>query len=68
MKLTEYDISHPYMATIVMSERITDGKSDEVRHIVLSIADTTFHHIESQTDRGIDGGDLNRAVDLEWRK
>jgi len=49
MKLTEYDISHPYKATIVKSERITDASTDEVRHIVLSIADATFHHIEGQS-------------------
>jgi len=49
MKLTEYDISHPYQATIVKSERLTDIKTDEVRHIVLSIADATFHHIEGQS-------------------
>lgn len=49
MKLTEYDISHPYQATIVKSERLTDIKTDEVRHIVLNIADATFHHIEGQS-------------------
>jgi ferredoxin--NADP+ reductase len=49
MKLTEYDISHPYKATIVKSERITDEDTDEVRHIVLSIADATFHFIEGQS-------------------
>jgi ferredoxin--NADP+ reductase len=49
MKLTEYDISHPYKATIVKSERITDPSTDEVRHIVLSIPDATFHHYEGQS-------------------
>jgi ferredoxin--NADP+ reductase len=49
MKLTEYDISHPYKATIVKSERITDQTTDEVRHIVLSIADATFNFIEGQS-------------------
>jgi ferredoxin--NADP+ reductase len=49
MKLTEYDISHPYKATITKSERITDENTDEVRHIVLSIADATFHFIEGQS-------------------
>lgn len=49
MKLTEYDISHPYKASIVKSERITSDETDEVRHIVLSIADATFHHIEGQS-------------------
>lgn len=49
MKLTEYDISHPYKATVVKSERITDPSTDEVRHIVLSIADATFHFVEGQS-------------------
>lgn len=49
MKLTEYDISHPYEATIVKSERITDESTDEVRHIVLNVADATFHHFEGQS-------------------
>lgn len=49
MKLTEYDISHPYTATVVRSERITPESTDEVRHIVLSIPDATFHHLEGQS-------------------
>jgi len=49
MNLTEYDISHPYTATVVKSERITDPSTDEVRHIVLSIADATFHYFEGQS-------------------
>lgn len=49
MKLTEYDISHPYKATIVKSERITDPSTDEVRHIVLNVANATFHHVEGQS-------------------
>ncbi|MEZ5276902.1 MAG: hypothetical protein R3F07_11030 [Opitutaceae bacterium] len=49
MKLTEYDISHPYKATVVRSERITPESTDEVRHIVLSIPDATFHHLEGQS-------------------
>jgi ferredoxin--NADP+ reductase len=49
MKLTEYDISHPYQATVVKSERITDESTDEVRHIVLSISDATFHFVEGQS-------------------
>jgi len=49
MKLTEYDISHPYTATVVESERITDDKTDEVRHITLDITDATFHHFEGQS-------------------
>lgn len=49
MKLTEYDISNPYQATVVKSERITDENTDEVRHIVLNVADSTFHYIEGQS-------------------
>jgi len=49
MKLTEYDISHPYLAKVMSSERITDQSTDEVRHIVLSVADATFHFLEGQS-------------------
>lgn len=49
MKLTEYDIRHPYSATVVKSERITDPDTDEVRHITLNVADATFHHLEGQS-------------------
>lgn len=49
MKLTEYDISNPYQATVVKSERITDEGTDEVRHIVVNVADSTFHYIEGQS-------------------
>jgi ferredoxin--NADP+ reductase len=49
MKLTEYDISHPYKATVVKSERITDDSTDEVRHIVLAITDGTFNFVEGQS-------------------
>ena len=49
MKLTEYDISNPYEATVVSNERITSADTDEVRHIVLGISDATFHHVEGQS-------------------
>lgn len=49
MKLTEYDISNPYEATVVKSERITDEKTHEVRHIVLNVSDATFHYVEGQS-------------------
>jgi ferredoxin--NADP+ reductase len=49
MKLTEYDISNPYEATVVSSQRITSSATDEVRHIVLGIPDATFHHVEGQS-------------------
>ncbi len=49
MKLTEYDISHPYTATVISNERITSPDTDEVRHIVLGIPDATFSHVEGQS-------------------
>lgn len=49
MNLTEYDISNPYQAKVVKTERITDESTDEVRHIVLNVADATFHHVEGQS-------------------
>lgn len=49
MNLTEYDISNPYKATIVKSERITPDSTDEVRHIVLNVSDATFHYLEGQS-------------------
>ncbi|MBT5874309.1 MAG: oxidoreductase [Candidatus Latescibacteria bacterium] len=49
MKTSEFDIKHPYQATITRSERITDENTDEVRHIVLNVADATFHYIEGQS-------------------
>ena len=49
MKLTDYDISHPYKATVVKTERITDENTDEVRHIVLNITNGTFDYIEGQS-------------------
>lgn len=49
MKLTEYDISNPYEATVVSNKRITSTETDEVRHIVLGIPDATFHHVEGQS-------------------
>jgi ferredoxin--NADP+ reductase len=49
MKLTEYDISNPFEARVVKSERITAESTDEVRHIVLSIANATFHFLEGQS-------------------
>jgi ferredoxin--NADP+ reductase len=49
MNLTEYDISRPYKATVVKSERITDESTDEVRHITLNVSDATFHHLEGQS-------------------
>lgn len=49
MKLQDYDISHPYQATVVHSERITPADTAEVRHITLNISDATFHFFEGQS-------------------
>lgn len=49
MKLTEYDTSNPYKATVVKSERITPESTAEVRHIILNVADATFHYFEGQS-------------------
>lgn len=49
MKVTEYDISHPYQATVVSNERITPESTDEVRHITLGIPDATFTYVEGQS-------------------
>lgn len=49
MKLTEYDISNPYRASVVSSKRITGDETDEIRHIVLNVADATFHYTEGQS-------------------
>ncbi len=49
MKVTEYDISHPYQATVERNERITPEDAAEVRHLVLSIPDATFTYMEGQS-------------------
>ena len=49
MNLTEYDISHPYAASVVHSRRITPEDTDEVRHIVLNINSATFNYLEGQS-------------------
>ncbi|MGA0333669.1 MAG: oxidoreductase [Kiritimatiellia bacterium] len=49
MKLTEYDISHPYQATVARSERITPEDTAEVRHITLNISSATFNYLEGQS-------------------
>lgn len=49
MKLTEYDISNPFTATVTKSERITDENTDEVRHINLRIHHPSFQFIEGQS-------------------
>lgn len=50
MNLREYDISSPYTATVVRTERITPHDYEvEVRHIVLDVPDSRFHVVEGQS-------------------
>lgn len=49
MKLAEYDISHPFTATVTKSERITHSNTAEVRHINLSVHNESFRFIEGQS-------------------
>jgi ferredoxin--NADP+ reductase len=50
MTLGEYDISSPYEATLIATERITSGNSDaEVRHLVLSLPEDDFNFVEGQS-------------------
>lgn len=49
-RLSEYDISNPYEAKVVASERITPENDEvEVRHIVLEIDDPSFSFKEGQS-------------------
>lgn len=50
MRLTDYDVNHPYTATLVSSERITPlGWEAEVRHLVLRLPDEPFDYVEGQS-------------------
>lgn len=49
MNLDELDLSAPYKATVVRSERITSEDAAEVRRIVLGIEDPTFAYTEGQS-------------------
>ena len=50
MNLNEYDISHPYTATVKHSERITPADYGvEVRNIVLQIPDASFSYQVGQS-------------------
>lgn len=50
MNLREYDISHPYSATLLASERITPDNADvEVRHLVLAVPEHDFTYTEGQS-------------------
>lgn len=49
MKLSDYDTSLTYSATVVSSERITEEDTDEIRHIVLNIDEDRFEYREGQS-------------------
>ncbi|MCS7026147.1 MAG: FAD-binding oxidoreductase [Bryobacteraceae bacterium] len=50
MNLSEYDISNPYPATLIKTERITPEDSKvEVRHLVLELPEGDFHFVEGQS-------------------
>jgi ferredoxin--NADP+ reductase len=50
MNLSDYDISNPYPATLVETERITpENSSVEVRHLVLELPDGDFNFVEGQS-------------------
>src|SRR5215472_13393044 len=50
MNLSEYDISNPYTATLVTSERITPADSSaEVRHLVFQLPESDFDYVEGQS-------------------
>jgi ferredoxin--NADP+ reductase len=49
MRLSDYDVNHPYTATLVSTERITPlGWEAEVRHLVLRL-DVPFDYVEGQS-------------------
>lgn len=50
MNLSDYDISHPFQASLVSTERITpEGTPVEVRHMVLELPEIDFDFIEGQS-------------------
>lgn len=50
MRLSEYDLKHPFTATLVSTERITPlGWEAEVRHLVLRLPDEPFDYLEGQS-------------------
>lgn len=50
MKLSEFDVSHPYTATLVASERMTPPDAEaEVRHLVLQLPVREFDYTEGQS-------------------
>lgn len=49
MNLSDYNTDRIFTADVVSSDRITDQKTAEVRHIVLRIVDPAFQFVEGQS-------------------
>jgi len=49
MKLLDYDISHPFTAKLIASERITPKTVAEVRHLVFELPEEEFDFVEGQS-------------------
>jgi len=50
MNLREYDISNPYTATLLTSDRITPPESEvEVRHLIVEVPECDFDYSEGQS-------------------
>jgi len=50
MKLSDYDVNHPFSTTLVSTERITPlGWEAEVRHLVLRLPNVSFDYVEGQS-------------------
>ena len=50
MKLSDFDISHPYTTTLLSTQRITPLNWEaEVRHLVLRLPDVPFRYVEGQS-------------------
>ena len=49
MKLSDFDTTQSFTATVVSSERITDDDTDEIRHIILRISENNFAYQVGQS-------------------
>lgn len=50
MNLSEFDISNPYRATLISTERLTPENAEaEVRHLTLEIGEESFDFVEGQS-------------------
>jgi ferredoxin--NADP+ reductase len=67
-RLSDYDISNPFAAKVVESERITPEESDEeVRHIVLEVTDPAFDYVEGQNIGVLAPGQKDVGQDVHFR-